>query len=416
MQSGSIVYNKEERVPLREWLLIILPVVNSFGYVFSASLGLGLIISGLSAMGFLIALTLYKKTSSWQNPVKNYAYILFLYSTLSLILTVPYNYEGIRSIFLSPALYLPYVSVLLSIKSYNFRILNSIVISMLLSSILFLYFSYIYFPSFLLMSGQEAAQILQEQDISFDTVSKSLGACTGFGILIAPCLKKKYLIPLLIVFFLNLALAILLGRRNIIFTNGLFLIIGIFNWMKYTKMRKSIKILLSIIVFCGIVYVLVNGVAMLQNSDNYFLSALSNKIDRDNRSNVIEAYNREMNNPFFYWIFGKGIDSTYYCPGVEETPFRKTIEVGWRHIIMKVGLIGFYCYLMIQIKPLLKRSTNILISGCMCYILVSLLELYPAGVPAFNLRYVLIWICVSICLDKRFRTLSQKEILSYINK
>jgi len=334
---------------------------------------------------------------------------------MSLIMTINYDYDGIRSILLNPALYLPYVSILITSKKFDFHILWIILVVDILSAILFILFAYLNFTSFLLMNGREAIVFLQDNFISFDDVSKNFAPCLGLMLLLSPCLKKKYLCVIICTFIVNVAIAIFLGRRNIIFTNCLFLIFAIYGWIKYKKINSVIRYVLYSGLIISISYVLINGFVFLQNSDSEFLKVLSNRIDMDSRGSVIDAYYKDMNSNIFYWIFGKGIESTYYCPGVEITAYRHTIEAGWQHVILKLGIIGFFCYIFVQVKALMVKRTNILLFACKSYILISLIELYPAGVPAFHLRYILIWICASICFDSKFRNLTQQSISNLLN-
>lgn len=399
----------------KEWILLLMPLLYSFGYIYRSLLGFGMVICFASAFAFVFTLISFNRFLKLQYNIKLALYFLVVYSTLSLSITLSYSYDGLRSILLNPALYLPYITILLSTRKFDYSILKIIQISLIASAILFLIFAYMNFSSFIIMNGREAINMLKDQLISFDNVSKNFVPCLGLLVLLSPVLKKKVVLFVLIIFVINMVIAIFLGRRNIIFTNGLFLISGIYCWIKYRRVNGVLKYALYSILLITVGYTAFNGLDYIHSSDSALFEMLSKRIDLDSRNSVIEAYYADMNSNPLYWIFGKGIESTYYCPGIEDTPFRHTIEAGWQHIVLKVGLIGFICYIYIQLKAMRFRNNNPLIMACSFYILISVIELYPAGVPAFHLRYVLIWICVSICLDPKFRSLKQLEIVNLLS-
>lgn len=167
---------------------------------------------------------------------------------------------------------------------------------------------------------------------------------------------------------------------------------------------------------CLIGYGILNFTALLSRTDNPMFAVLQQRVDLDSRSQVIEYFDRDMNNMPLYWIVGKGIDSQYYCPNVEETNYRHTIESGWRHIILKVGIIGLVLYLLILLPAVFKKKRNIVTEALGFYILIGVIELYPAGVPTLYLQYVLLWIACSICSDNKFNKVFDNKHYSLLMK
>lgn len=409
------MYSYNRREIRGEKLLILMPLVYSGGFVFSEYLsGFGLAISFISILIFSYAFITIKNRTSKSISIKS-AYILALYSLVSLIVTISLNYDGIRSIFLNPALILPYLSVLLSTKRYDFNMPKIIIKGIEISAILFIIFSFFNFKEFLGgYSGIEAIRKLHDESISFDYVSKYFAACIGLGLLFAQYLKPRTLIILLVAFAINLTMAIFLGRRNIIFTNCLYLLASCFLYAKYSNLPSFLKYFIFFIGISASIYGALNFTSFLQTSDNPLFKTLSDRLNVDSRGKVLDYYDKDMNSSPLNWIFGKGIESKYYCPGIEGTSYRRTVEAGWRQIIMKVGIIGFILYLLMLLPAVLSKKQNNLTRALGIYILIGIIELYPAGVPMFCLQYVLLWIAASICNDKKFATLSNHYIKSQL--
>jgi hypothetical protein len=56
------------------------------------------------------------------------------------------------------------------------------------------------------------------------------------------------------------------------------------------------------------------------------------------------------------------------------------------------------------------RSKNILTKAFAAYIFISILELYPFGIPAFSMHFLMIWIGVAMCNSKYMRNLTNEQI------
>ena len=83
---------------------------------------------------------------------------------------------------------------------------------------------------------------------------------------------------------------------------------------------------------------------------------------------------------------------------------------------MKLGTPFLLTYLCIQIKTIIKCKKNFITTACVSYIIVMMIELLYAGVPTLDLRYALIWICVSLCNNREIQSLTENEILNLLKK
>ena len=410
------IVDYSERTIKGERLIIFMALTYSVGFIFAEYLQkLGMVVSFVSVILFVYGYRLIKSKSEQSASIKS-AYFLAFYSIVSLIVSMGTDYDSIRGVFLNPALILPYVCVLLATKRYDFSMPKIIIQGIEISAILFIVFSVLNFKEFLNgYSGMEAVLKLRENEISFDTVSKNFASCIGLGLLLAQYLKPRTLVVLITAFAINLLMAVFLGRRNIVFTNCLYLIAACYLYVKYAGIPSILKLLIITVGLSATIYGAINFKSFIKSSENPLFATLNERMELDTRGSVLKYYDKDMNSNPMNWIIGKGIDSTYYCPGIEEeSSFRRTVEAGWRQIILKVGIIGFILYLLVLLPAVFKKKYNLLTEAFGIYICIGLIELYPAGVPTFYLQYILIWIGASICYDEKYVELQDIVIKSKI--
>ena len=116
---------------------------------------------------------------------------------------------------------------------------------------------------------------------------------------------------------------------------------------------------------------------------------------------------------------GKGIYGTYFAPGIDGEILDDTydergfIECGYLQIILKGGLINLILLLAIFIPAIFKgykSSNNTFSKVAASIIAVYLIDLLPFGLPVFDPKYIMVWMCVSICYNKDIRKMSNEEI------
>lgn len=400
----------------KNWLLLLSPLTYSVGLFFSSKVGfLGFLASIFSALFFFFIVFLAPK-NRYDKSINIAVYLFLVFVVFSLIFTMDTSYSKLRAIFLNSYFVLPYLSIIIVTRKFDGKNFTILIDVLAISAIIFILFSFINLISVLKIDPRQAYYYLVDRDISFDVVSKRLYASTGFLILLLPLIKTKYKIIAIVAFLLNFTFAVFLARRNIIFTNSLFLLLSIYNLISFSKFSKFTRSILKFFLFCCISGVLLNLVSVIESERFDIFSNLASRLDKDTRSDVTNAFYNDMNNNPIQWIIGKGINSEYYCPNVEDKPYRETVETGWQHITLKLGLIGLFLMLYILIQALRKKSNNILIVSSKMYILTYVLELFPAGVPNFDLRFILVWICVSICVDPHFRNLSNDDVRTLFYK
>lgn len=392
-----------------EKFAVFMPILYSFGFILSQQLDtIGMGVSLVSAILFLVGYFLINHTLE-NTRIKITVFLIISYSLISLFFTLDYDYLGLRSVFLNPALILPFLCPFLTTRDYNTKILNYIIVALEVAAILYIILAYLNFTELIFdNTGKEAIKLINEDFISFDIFSKNFGACLGLGLLLANYLKRRTLIIILVGFLINLLMAVYLGRRNIVFTNSLYVVIACYLYIKYANINPVIRSILFCTGILFLYYGIVNFRSFIEEADNTLFTTFASRIDDDTRSQVLEDFYNDMNTNTSNWVIGKGINSTYYSLEEEtDTSTRKTIETGALHIILKIGIIGLLLYLLILMPAIFKHKNNLFTKALASYILIGIIELYPAGVPIFSLQFVLLWIAASICYNKKFINMSE---------
>lgn len=386
-------------------ILLLSPVVYSLGILLETkffSLAL------LSAIVFVVILC---KARYIKNETSQIMKFFLLFVLFSGIITFGFDYNSFRNIALNRYYVLPFLCVLLSSISYSEDSIKVIVRVVIVTSLIYIMLFFMYFSDIMGLEGRNAIRALSEEEFSYDSITKAFGMASCFLLLVSHLLNWKYRTIVYVTFGIVFIFSIFLARRNLILTNGLFFIFALYN---YIKSRFSSKIVRNFYIVCMVIALLIislNFTNFVSNSNIALFDNLSWRLDQDTRGGVTNAFYAHMGDNFFRWLLGSGLESSYYCPGISDvTDYRSVIETGWQHVILKLGIIGLLLMLIIALKPVLRRQTNILTRSCAIFVFISIFEMIPAGVPTFELRYLLLWISVSICLDNKYRNLSDAEI------
>ena len=143
---------------------------------------------------------------------------------------------------------------------------------------------------------------------------------------------------------------------------------------------------------------------------------LMTRKDEDTRGPVEYAMKLDMKTAD--WAIGKGINGTYYCPGIN--PFsdrRNIIETGYLQIILQGGMVSLILLGLIVVPAVylgLFKSSNIFSKAAAIFILLWIIYQYPRIVNSFSIYYLLIWISVGICYSAKIRNLSDKTIRKHL--
>ncbi|MGN6196966.1 MAG: hypothetical protein ACTHOB_18640 [Ginsengibacter sp.] len=225
---------------------------------------------------------------------------------------------------------------------------------------------------------------------------------------------KKQLISMGVV-LLALLFALIRARRGLIVMYSEILLFGYIIYF-FTSRSKVLIIYLTIIVFIG---GLTYYFHMYRPHESKVFGFLLERGDEDTRTGVELYFYDDMKTKD--WIVGRGVKGEYFCPDIEEdqaTNYRDTIETGYLQTILNGGLISLGLFLLIAIPAFIKgifSSRNILSKAAGLWILMSIVNSYPATINVFTLNYLLVWISIGICYSKEIRYLSEPELRQFFN-
>lgn len=279
--------------------------------------------------------------------------------------------------------------------------------------ILFIIYSCLYRQQLLYPSEDVTSQAIME------IFAKTLSVPCGFLLLTYIYHSDRRKAIAFVVVILTLLLALIRGRRAITFMNASYLMFTYIIYLLVNNIKFSTVIasvfLIGIIGFAGLKF-------YTSNKKGAF-SLITSRIDEDTRSTVEICLYNDMTTKD--WIIGKGMMGEYYCPGVDEataennfTDYRNMIETDYLNIILKGGLVSLGLLLLILIPAVVKGlfySKNVLSKAAAIWILLWIIDLYPATVNTFTLNYLLVWVCVAICYTPGIRMMPEgaiKEIFS----
>lgn len=253
-----------------------------------------------------------------------------------------------------------------------------------------------------------------------DTIAITTSSTAGILLLMYSYLNKKQVYFCLIIILSNIFIGMVYGRRSVILISLLFILFTAIHYFiineKISKSRKVISLtLLSIGLFIAFQFspnlIDVKGFEIL------------NRVNVDTRSDVFNAFHKDFE--FEDYFFGRGIDGTYLNPmnywnfkndDFREVSHRSNIENGYLYMIMKGGIIYLGLFLAMVFQSLyygFYKSKNNLSKALSFYIFIYLMDMVTYGQPGFNLKYFLLWICISLLYNKKFRDFNESEINSF---
>lgn len=242
--------------------------------------------------------------------------------------------------------------------------------------------------------------------------SKTLAVPCGFILLTYLYHSRKTKIISLGVMLLCFLLSTIRARRGLMFMAISPLIFAYFIYL-FTNRGSSLKWIFS---FMLVGLLVAYGFRVYNKNKAGVFNAITERADEDTRTGVELYFYADMNQND--WIFGRGVDGQYYCPGIDsiDSVYRKTIETDYLQIILKGGLISLCLMMLIAVPAAFKglfSSKNILSKAAAIWILLWMIDLYPANVTTFTLNYILVWISIGICYSDEIRNIPEDKMIAY---
>lgn len=211
--------------------------------------------------------------------------------------------------------------------------------------------------------------------------------------------------------FVGLLAATATGRRNLMLTIAIYLLIGGVQFVfgrqiKSSANRLLLLISLAALVFVGIFFYLVNSHGLF--------SLITTRATENTREYVFLSFGLDMLDAKSLLI-GRGMNGTYICPGVaggDGDENRNIIENGYMMLLLKGGALYLVCYLSIIIYAIVKgfKARNQLLHACAWLLTVQLIDMLPFGLHAFNVKTFMLWMSVALCLDRSLWAKGDDEI------
>lgn len=228
--------------------------------------------------------------------------------------------------------------------------------------------------------------------------------------------NRKVQVLLITVLLLIFMIGIFRARRGMIFmVSGISLYSAI---SYFISSRKKVSIVLFLL-YGLFALVLVGMVSKGKDIEEIsFFENISERGLEDTRSNVEDCFYRDMST--YDWIFGKGYNGGYKCPGIDDSIFkdgiRKVIETDYLQLLMNGGIVNLVLLYLFMIPAIVLGfffSGNQLIKSFSVWIFLWLIFLYPSNVYSFSIYHISIWLCAAACYSSPLRMLSDSFIVTY---
>ncbi|MEO6813710.1 MAG: hypothetical protein ABI172_07250 [Ginsengibacter sp.] len=314
------------------------------------------------------------------------------------------DYSFLKDFLFNPDVGMLYFSPLILLFPRNLIFLKRVFDVIIIFGIFYLIFDVLFVKDLL---SSDRSNMTGQGMVEFFSI---LSFPSGFLILTYAYHSKPKQILAIFVLFFAILFAIVRARRGLILMySSLFL----FSYVVFivTAKRKILALYLtSLLLLLGIFYFS----KIYKFNESPIFGYISDRGSEDTRTGIELYFYNDMKTKD--WILGRGINGEYFCPNVEEnqvTNYRNGIETGYLQTILKGGIISLGLFLLIAIPAIIRglfNSKNLLSKAAAIWILMSILNSYPAVINSFSLNYLIVWISIGICYSKEIRMLSDNNL------
>ncbi len=250
---------------------------------------------------------------------------------------------------------------------------------------------------------------------TFEYFAKILSIPVGFLVLTYSYHPIRRKLFALFIIAVSAGFAIFRARRALLFmtVSPLF-----FSYLLYLYRGKRKILIIIYSIFIG-AFLLFYGIKVYNDNRRGMFALITERIYENTRSGIESNFYQDMTTRD--WIIGKGINGQYYSPGTDignTSNYRGMIETDYLNIILKGGIISLVLLFLIAIPAIVKwlfYSKNLLSKAAAFWILIWLMELYPANVNSFSLNHLLVWISIGICYSKEIRNTSESVLVEALS-
>lgn len=331
--------------------------------------------------------------------------LLINYTSLTSLITSSFTNQYSLFAFLMPLI------VFINPKHLDFKFLKK---AMVILIALFIYviidnYDAIFLETYVLRSSVDGGS-------NYGTIVGIVGFVTSFFVLtsfllfIPKFIDKKIWYLDFICLLVSIIIAAIGARRSSLAYLGLIVIGAIFFYNNAGRNKKMFRVILTACVIFFTAFYIVS------NLDSSF-ALLHERGLSNSRETVEQEFWKDMGSGFD-WIFGRGLNGTYYAPSThyidsELSQYRNICETGYLNIILSGGVFSLFLYLLILFKAAYRgwfKTSNTLTKAFSAHILISIAALIPFGLLSFSLTDFLVWVGVAICNSPYFLNLSDEQI------
>ena len=366
---------------------------------------------GLQIISILIFLPSAIRLMSWKftNEYFKTLFLIYCIWQLSIILRATnFDYKNLKdSMFDAEQGLFRYFVPLIILFPKNLLYYKKTLFAILILGVIFILYDGIFIKNLLNLDYEN-----NNTKFTYEHFVKVLSVPTGLIVLTFRYQDKRIKYFAIIVLIVSSVFAIIRARRGLLFLTISPLLFSYMLYL-YSQKKKFFTLLIPLLVSIFLLFYGVKNYSATNTPES--LSLLSDRATEDTRSGVETMFYNDMN--IQDWILGKGIDGQYFCPGIEtgdHAIYRNMIETDYLNIILKGGLISFVLLLLIAIPAFVKGlfySDNLLSKAAAIWILLWLLELYPATVSTFSLHHLTFWIAIGLCYSDVIRSIPDKTLI-----
>lgn len=273
--------------------------------------------------------------------------------------------------------------------------------------------------TFLLLCMFNASKLMESNtsdrlSIGVIETFSNLSFASGFILMTYKYHRKSWNLLALFVSMVTLVFAVIQARRGMILMYSGMLAVAFLIYFHFSRIKVY---LLYGCVFCALLgaWFLMRG----EFEDMGMFRFLSERGIENTRAGVEVDLYKDMTET--EWIIGKGINGSYFSPGIEEeqeTHYRDLVETGFLQAILKGGIIYLFLILAIAIPAIFKGffySNNLLSKASAAWILLAMLDSYPTIIFSFTLNYITVWVAIAICYSSRFRKMHNDDVMNVLH-
>lgn len=216
---------------------------------------------------------------------------------------------------------------------------------------------------------------------------------------------------------LGFLFATVYARRNLMITSALYLGVAFYELLFSDFIKSKATRMLLII---SAVMVILGGVVFFIINSNGVFSKISERAASNTREYVVFHFVADFSTAPTDLIWGRGMEGTYACGGIAgqelEDDQRNVIECGYLQNILKGGIIYLLLYLFLFIYAMTQgfRSHNRLLQACAWILLIQMIEMIGFGLHTLNVKGLLLWMAVALCLQQDLKEKTDEEVKEMI--